>query len=183
LLFYLELQMMSFSCASSVSSFSFSCRLTTPQTFNGAGGALDPSRALAFPLLSCLNKDALLSHALVVSLGASLPFAIGREPAVPEQGGAGAGAVPDSSNTATVAAAGKANDFVLNGMGIAPKHCVFKYTDEDDRDSLSVREYTLMVVFEGFNVHARRYAILGGAIYLESSSNLLSSHHVSLHLY
>ena len=69
----------------------------------------------------------------MVSLGASLPFAIGREPAVPDQ----EGAVSESGNK-TSTAAGKANDFVLNGMGIAPKHCVFKYTDEDDRDSLSV---------------------------------------------
>jgi hypothetical protein len=113
-----------------------------PQVFNGAGGALDPTRALAFPLLSCLNKDALLSHALAVSLGASLPFAIGREPAGQAAAENAAENTSDASDAASARrspAAHKANDLVLNGMGIAPHHCVFKYTDEDDRGSLSVR--------------------------------------------
>jgi hypothetical protein len=92
-----------------------------------------------------------LSHALAVSLGASLPFAIGREPAAAAaenaaENAADATAVAasdvgdgDAASARRPPAAHKANDLVLNGMGIAPHHCVFKYTDEDDRGSLSVR--------------------------------------------
>jgi len=29
--------------------------------------------------------------------------------------------------------------FVLNGMGMAARHCVLEYADEDDRDSIQVR--------------------------------------------
>ena len=63
--------------------------------------------AETYPMLSCLNKDDMLSHAMQIPLGANLPFTIGRD--------------SDSAK----------NDFVLNGMGIASSHCVFERVDDD----------------------------------------------------
>ena len=53
--------------------------------------------------LSCLNKDSMLSHAMVIPIvAAALPFTIGRS----------------KEN--------EANSFGLDGMGIAAHHCVFE---------------------------------------------------------
>jgi hypothetical protein len=59
----------------------------------------------SFPMLSCLNKDEMLSHAMTVPIVFAQPgaaFNVGRE------GG------------------GRDNDFTLNGVGIHPKHCSFE---------------------------------------------------------
>jgi len=69
------------------------------------GQLLGPS----FPMLSCLNKDEMLSHAMTVPIKFSAPgapFHVGRE------GG------------------GRDNDFTLNGVGIHPKHCSFEEVAE-----------------------------------------------------
>jgi hypothetical protein len=63
-----------------------------------------------FPMLSCLNKDEMLSHAMTVPITAQpdQPFCIGRD------GG------------------GRENDFVLNGVGIQQRHCTIEQVGTGD---------------------------------------------------
>ena len=77
-----------------------------------AGSGLNAAKAFAFPILSCLNKDASLSHALTVPLGAALPFPIGRDSTNFGSSSAGAGAGEGAEAP---------NDFVVNGMGITAR--------------------------------------------------------------
>ncbi len=72
----------------------------------------------AFPLLSCLNKDEMLSHTLTIKMGNATTqrvgattkrsFVIGR----------------------SVSRDDDAPDFELNGMGIYPRHCKFEFVSD-----------------------------------------------------
>lgn len=70
------------------------------------GSAITNDRDI-FPQLSCLNKDELLSHAMVVPIKKA-SLAIGRS------------SVQD----------GEANDFEIDGMGMCEKHCCIERTND-----------------------------------------------------